>query len=165
MIKKETFKYAMIYNPGMSELIILCNPGNAYAGLDELAAARAYTDAALGTYESMADFSQGGGDSDHVRTIGSKAARHLILSLYATEKVTRMGHARGNFQTSSYLFNPLPKDPRVKDQGLSVPDLDVVTMWAEADRLAAAMQVQAFYKNLCWHVAIVDSDGLPRERD
>jgi len=144
----------------MRELIILCNPAGAYSGT-EAEIAKAYTEAALGEYEAMADFKQGGGESDHVRVVGTKQGRDLTLSIYAQEKVTRMGGVRGDFATSSYLFNPASSDPEVEaNADLCLPDLDVVTLRAETDELVAAQEVRAFYERHGWRVAIVESAGM-----
>ena len=94
----------------MGELIVFCNPGNAYKGKREHEVAIDYTSMAIDDYDKLVSFDKSYSDfvdtPDFETKIGKKRNKDLISTLFAQQPVIRVGSINLSFVSSSYLFNP-----------------------------------------------------------
>ena len=152
----------------MTELIVFCNPGNAYEGKKEHEVAIDYTSMAIDDYDKLVSFdktySKFANTPDFETKIGKKRNKNLILTLFAQQPVIRVGNISSSFVSSSYLFNPEYHNfGYITDKELLLPDLDIIQIEGSSKTKEAANIIKKFYKKYGWSVYIFD--GRINERE
>ena len=131
-------------------ILIICNPGELYRHMSEEEASGAYTKMAITEFDKLVDFSREYQPwmetEDLEMRVGRKGGRDLRLKLFYSQQMTRVGDVHRGFRSSSYLFNPSG------EEGLMLPDLDVVSIEHEHDLIAisAAREISSFYARCGW---------------
>lgn len=132
----------------MNDLILICNPFNAYSGKLEDDVAREYFNLAIVQFDRLVGFDKAYDAfkeiPDHVEIVGEKKGRKLSLTLFAEQPIVRVGNIHARLASSSYLFNTL------SEKGNPLPDLDVVHLFGRQDVLPSAMKIKSLYENAGW---------------
>lgn len=151
----ETFIYYSLVTNYKLELIIFCNPMQAYSRKLEQDVARDYTQMAIDDYDKLIHFDEKYMSfvetPDYQSITGQKNGRNLLLSLFANQPIIRVGDIDNRFQSSSYLFNP-----ESNDEKLLLPDLDIVQIEGIYQVRDAANIIEQFYEQYGWQVYIFD---------
>ena len=153
----------------MGELIVFCNPGNAYKGKKEHEVAIDYTSMAIDDYDNIISFdktySKFVNTPDYKAKIGEKRNKDLILTVFAQQPVIRVGNINSSFVSSSYLFNPKHNNPNyISDKELLLPDLDIIQIEGFSKAKEAANIIKEFYEKYGWSVYIFDGTINKREK-
>ncbi|OIO61540.1 hypothetical protein COY26_05590 [Candidatus Woesearchaeota archaeon CG_4_10_14_0_2_um_filter_33_10] len=152
----------------MGELIVFCNPGNAYKGKREHEVAIDYTSMAIDDYDKLVSFDKSYSDfvdaPDFTIKVGKKRQKDLILNLFALQPVIRVGDINSSFISSSYLFNPKYDNSNyITDKEIFLPDLDIIQIDNFSKTKEAASIIKEFYEEYGWLTYIFD--GRINERE
>lgn len=134
---------------------LFCNPGNAYKGMSEQEAARAYTKMAIEEFDALVlfspDYEPFKEKPDLVMKVMEKGGRKLNLTLFENQSWARIGRMENHVFSSSYLFNP-----ETGLEGMLLPDLDVVVISSLSDSRAseAGLEIIKFYNSHGWEVGM-----------
>ena len=146
----------------MSELIIFCIPQQVYAGKPEQDIAKEYTKMAIEDYDRLISFDENYMPfveaPDYGSVVGQKNERNLLLTLFAQQPMIRVGDINNNFLSSSYLFNP-----ESSDEGLLLPDLDIIQINGDSQVREAANTIKQFYEEFGWRAYIFEGKITERK--
>jgi len=147
----------------MTELFVICNPGEVYKGMPEQEVARKYTSMAIDDYDKLIEFEES--YMPHVETpdfeakIGAKGNKDLMVTAFIRQPIVRVGPINEWFTSSSYLFNPASGDSE-----LLLPDLDIVQISGSTKVREAAEEIKQFYEQYGWQVCVFEGDFNKRKK-
>ena len=138
-------------------VLVLCSPADAYKGMNEAEAARAYRRMAFHDWDKFLGFTREYAPwqsiPDFKQIIGTKQKRDLELTAFLEQQCIKIGKMERPFVSSSYLINVLSINGKVKS-----PDLDVVEFSQGIGPVYSAKEAAEFYRSFGWQTHIFEGE-------
>ncbi len=142
----------------MFNTTLFCVPEKTYRGRPEREVAATYRGVSIVDFDLLVSFEEDYRKNfmekpDYTAVVGKKGSRKLVLSSFVNQPVTQIGKVEQKLTSSSHLFNPTSI---YEDEGLLLPDLDVIEIEGSSDVRDAVSGLKRFYKDSGWRVTALE---------